>query len=86
MFELTAGCQSLHVEYLRVIWEAGILSAAESKLKAASGAWRPADRVEAEANQAVPRLAPRHAGLKAAQIKGQVMTLGQAFAFTSEYP
>jgi|WetSurMetagenome_2_1015567.scaffolds.fasta_scaffold195948_2 hypothetical protein len=85
MFELTACLQSLHLEYLRVLWCAIMLSAAESVSKDTSGAWRPAARVEVEANQDVLRSALSDAERKAAQTKRQVMTLGLALAFVSEY-
>ena len=63
-----------------------MLSAAESVLKVAGGAWWPADRVEVEANQEIIRTVLSETELTAAQNKGKTMSLEQALAFASEQP
>jgi tetratricopeptide (TPR) repeat protein len=63
---------------------ATMLCAAEYVLKSTGGAWWPADRREVEANQELIRSVLSEAELKAAQKKGNAMTLEQALAFASE--
>ena len=84
MAECMAGLAGLKARQGNAEWGAIMLSAAESVLKVAGGAWWPADRVEVEANKEVIRISLGEAELKAAQHKGQVMTLEQALSFASD--
>jgi len=84
MAECMAGLAGLKARQGHAEWGAVMLSAAESGLKVAGGAWWPADRVEVEANQEIIRISLSEAELTAAQEKGKAMTLEQALAFASE--
>lgn len=84
MAECMAGLAGLKARQGDARWGAIMLSAAESALKVAGGAWWPADRVEVEANQEVIRISLGEAELKAAREKGGAMNLEQALAFVSE--
>jgi len=85
MAECMAGLAGLQARRGNAEWGAVMLSAAETVLKVAGGAWWPADRVEVEANQEVIRISLGESKLEAAQEKGRAMTLDQALAFASEY-
>jgi predicted ATPase len=84
MAECMAGMAGLNARQGQVEWGAVMLSAAESLLKTAGGAWWPADRVEVERNQEMIRSALGDAEWDEAQKKGRAMTLEQALAFASE--
>jgi tetratricopeptide (TPR) repeat protein len=85
MAECMAGLAGLKARQGQVEWGAVLLSAAESVLKAAGGAWWPADRIEVERNQEMIRTALGDEKWAAAQKKGAAMPLEQALAFASEY-
>ena len=85
MAECMAGLAGLKARQGQVEWGAVLLSAAESVLKVAGGAWWPADRVEVERNQEMIRTALGDEKWAAAQKKGAAMPLEQALAFASEY-
>jgi len=84
MAECMAGLAGLKARQGNAEWGAIMLSASEYVLKSTGGAWWPADRREVEANQEIIRSALSEAELKAAQKKGNAMTLEQALAFASE--
>jgi tetratricopeptide (TPR) repeat protein len=84
MAECMAGLAGLKARQGQVEWGAVMLSAGESVLKTAGGAWWPADRVEVERNQVMIRSALGEKGYAAAQKKGGAMTLEQALSFASE--
>jgi len=84
MAECMAGLAGLKARRGDAEWGAVMLSAAESVLKVAGGAWWPADRVEVEANQEIMHISLSEIELTAAQNKGKAMTLEQALAFASE--
>jgi len=84
MAECMAGLAGLKARQGQTEWGAVLLTAAESLLKAAGGAWWPADRVEVERNQEMIRTALGDEKWMAAQKKGTAMTLEQALAFASE--
>jgi len=83
MAECMAGLAGLKARQGQVEWGAVMLSAAESVLKAAGGAWWPADRMEVERNQEMMRAALDAERWAAAQKKGAAMSLEQALAFAS---
>lgn len=85
MAECMAGLAGLQARQGQVEWGAVLLSAAESVLKVAGGAWWPADRIEVERNQEMIRTALGDENWAAAQKKGAAMSLEQALAFASEY-
>lgn len=84
MAECMAGLAGLKARQGQVEWGAVLLTAAETLLKSAGGAWWPADRVEVERSQEMIRSALGEAQWTAAQKKGAAMTLEQALAFASE--
>jgi len=84
MAECMAGLAGLKARQGYTEWSAVLLSAAESVLKVAGGAWWPADRVEVERNQEMIHSALGDDRWMAAQKRGQAMTLEQALAFASE--
>ncbi|MCK6585728.1 MAG: hypothetical protein L6Q49_21705, partial [Anaerolineales bacterium] len=84
MAECMAGLAGLKARQGQVEWGAVLLTAAETLLKSAGGAWWPADRVEVERSQEMIRSALGEAEWTVAQKKGAAMTLEQALAFASE--
>lgn len=84
MAECMAGLAGLKARQGQVEWGAVLLTAGETMLKTAGGAWWPADRVEVERSQAMIRSALGETDYAAAQKKGAAMTLEQALAFASE--
>jgi len=84
MAESMAGLAGLKARQGQTEWGAVLLTAAESLLKVAGGAWWPADRVEVERNQEMIRAALGDEKWVVAQQKGGAMTLEQALAFASE--
>jgi predicted ATPase len=84
MAECMAGLAGLRARQGQTEWGAVLLTAAESLLKAAGGAWWPADRVEVERNREMIRTALGDEKWMAAQEKGAAMSLEQALAFASE--
>jgi len=84
MAESMAGLAGLKARQGQTEWGAVLLTAAESLLKVAGGAWWPADRVEVERNQEMIRAALGDEKWAAAQQKGAAMTLEQALAFASQ--
>jgi predicted ATPase len=82
--ECLAGLAGLKARQGEAQWGATLLSAAESLIQSAGGAWWPADRIEVEANQEIIRCALSESELTAARKKGKAMALEEALTFASD--
>jgi tetratricopeptide (TPR) repeat protein len=81
--ECLAGLAGLGVRQGRAQWGAGLLAAAQARLRASHASWWPADRGEVERNRAAIRAALGEAEFEAAWLAGEKMSLEQAIAYAS---